>query len=45
MAVGYYVGEDDEDCLSPLDDFGTPNWGCTTIAYWNESKKIFEDVN
>lgn len=34
----YYEGrcdsDDDENALGPLDDFGTPNAGATTIQYW-----------
>jgi hypothetical protein len=26
--------DDDENALGPLDDFGTPNFGCVTIQYW-----------
>jgi hypothetical protein len=29
---------DDEDALRPLDDFGMPNFGCTTIQYWVAGK-------
>jgi hypothetical protein len=32
---GLYVGPDDESLFSPLDDFGMPNAGCTTIQYHN----------
>ena len=32
---GVYVGPDDETLFAPLDDFGTPNAGCTEIAYRN----------
>lgn len=32
---GVYVGPDDETLFTPLDDFGTPNAGCTEIAYRN----------
>lgn len=28
---GLYVGPDDETLFAPLDDFGTPNAGCTRI--------------
>lgn len=35
---GLYVGENDgpEDQFGPLDDFGTPNFGCTYIEYKND---------
>jgi hypothetical protein len=36
--VVYYTGrcdtDDDENALGPLDDFGAPNAGATTIQYW-----------
>lgn len=32
---GFYVGPDDEALFAPLDDFGTPNAGCTSINYKN----------
>lgn len=30
---GLYVGEETEDLFGPLDDFGMPNAGCTSIHY------------
>lgn len=30
---GRYIGADDENMFSPLDDYGTPDSGCTTIKY------------
>lgn len=30
---GFYVGPDDESMFGPLEDFGTPNAGCTYIKY------------
>lgn len=33
---GLYVGDDSEDQFGPLDDFGTPNFGCTRIEYKND---------
>lgn len=33
---GYYVGPDDESLFAPLDDYGLPNAGCTTIQYRDE---------
>ena len=36
---GYYLGPDDERMFSPLDDFGTPNAGCTSIEYWDPYNK------
>jgi hypothetical protein len=30
--------DDDENALGPLDDFGSPNFGCTIIQYWVASK-------
>ena len=32
---GVYVGPDDETLFQPLDCFGTPNAGCTSIEYWD----------
>lgn len=34
---GLYVGPDDETLFAPLDDYGTPNSGCTSIQYRNAS--------
>ena len=34
MCYGKFVGDaSSEDAFGPLDDFGTPNWGCTEIQY------------
>jgi hypothetical protein len=33
MYDGRYIGPDDETAFAPLDDFGTPNAGCTRIDY------------
>lgn len=30
---GYYIGPDNETEFAPLDDFGMPNSGCTSIQY------------
>jgi hypothetical protein len=30
---GFYLGPDTEDMFGPLDDYGTPNSGCTEIQY------------
>jgi len=32
---GFYLGPDDETLFAPLDDFGTPNAGATSIYYEN----------
>jgi len=32
---GLYVGPDDETLFAPLEDYGTPNSGCTIIEYKN----------
>ena len=33
--AGRFVGDhESEDGFGPLDDFGTPNAGCTSIEYW-----------
>jgi hypothetical protein len=38
----YYEGRssdaDSEDAFNPLDDFGTPNAGCTEIGYYSLSR-------
>ena len=44
MAEGLYVGDDSEDMLSPLDDYGEGNWGCTQVQYKNE-QGAWETVN
>ena len=36
---------EDETELAPLDDFGMPNAGCTTIEYRNSETKKWEAVN
>lgn len=33
---GYFVGDDDAEGFEPLDDFGMPNAGCTSIKYRNK---------
>ncbi len=33
---GFYLGPDDETAFKPLDDYGLPNAGCTTIQYRGE---------
>ncbi len=39
----YYEGRcdtcDDDNALEPLDNFGTPNAGATTIQYWDHGWK------
>lgn len=30
--------DNDDNAFGPLDDFGTPNAGCTTIQYWVKGK-------
>lgn len=37
---GRIVGE--YDGFEPLDDYGTPNAGCTEIRYWNTDSKEWE---
>lgn len=38
----YYEGRcdscDDDNAFGPLDNFGGPNAGCTTIQYWQSGK-------
>lgn len=36
---GRYLGDDSEDMFGPLDDFGKPNFGCTSIWYRNADGK------
>jgi hypothetical protein len=33
----YYVGRSDEESFDPLDHFGMPNAGCTSIHYLDKS--------
>ena len=35
---GKYIGPDNESMFGPLDDYGTPNFGCTYIKYRNGHK-------
>ncbi len=36
---GLFLGDSDaEAAFGPLDDFGTPNAGCTSIEYWRDTK-------
>lgn len=38
----YYEGESDdsdsEEAFAPLDDYGMPNVGCTSIQFWEKGK-------
>ena len=39
-AKGRFVGDaGSEDAFGPLDDYGMPNWGCTSIEYWENGWK------
>lgn len=40
---GRYSGPDDECLFGPLNDYGTPNAGCTEIHYKN-SDGVFEQI-
>ena len=44
----YYEGRiilgEDEEWFGPLDDFGMPNAGCTSIEYYNEHKSEWEVI-
>lgn len=45
----YYEGlllgdKDSEQGFTPLDDFGTPNAGCTRIDYYNDNTKEWETL-
>lgn len=41
----YYEGKSTRnDSFAPLDNFGTPDAGCTEIQYWNEEKKAWETL-
>lgn len=46
--IVYYKGlsssNDDETAFNPLDDFGMPNAGCTSIEYYNPKLKIWEEL-
>lgn len=39
---GMYVGPDDHNMFSPLDDFGEPNAGCVVIEYWHKASQNWE---
>ena len=39
--TGFYLGPDYETQFAPLDDFGMPNSGCTSIHYRN-ADGVFE---
>lgn len=41
---GLYLGPDGETMFGPLNDFGTPNAGAVTIAYWNETKQDYDII-
>lgn len=39
MYSGRFIGDaDSEDAFGPLEDYGTPMAGCTTIKYWRGAK-------
>lgn len=39
---GLFIGDpESEDGFAPLDDFGTPNAGCTRIDYYDETLKKY----
>jgi len=40
--VLWYEGVSDNKDFKPMDDFGGPNVGCTSIEYWNEGDRIWE---
>lgn len=44
----YYTGYTDdnqtEEAFAPLDDYGTPNAGCTSIEYYDPIKKEWEMI-
>lgn len=42
--TGCYVGPDDETLFAPLDDFGTPNAGCTRIDYRDAETGAWETL-
>ena len=35
---GFSDDSESEDGFAPLDDYGTPNVGCTYIEYWRNGK-------
>lgn len=40
--VLYYEGRAKEIGFEPLDDFGMPNAGCTSIKFWNPETRKWE---
>lgn len=42
--TGVYLGPDDEDMFGPIDDFGTPNAGCTEIRYYDGTDSNGQEV-
>jgi hypothetical protein len=41
---GKYLGPDDENMFSPLDDWGRGGLGCTTIQYRNKTTGKFDTL-
>ena len=41
---GFLVHDKNSEGFEPLDDFGTPNFGCTYIKYYNREKKLWETL-
>lgn len=41
---GRYLGPDDERLFGPLDDFGMPNAGCTSIEYKHATLDQWETI-
>jgi len=39
-----YGYSNNDSSFSPLDDFGMPNWGCTTIFYRNPETGKYEQL-
>lgn len=39
---GYMVHDKNSEGFEPLEDFGTPNFGCTIIKYYNNKLKKWE---
>lgn len=43
MASGWFLGDwESEDGFGPLDDYGTPSLGCTSIQYLNPATGKWE---
>ena len=41
----YFEGLATTDSFAPLDDFGTPSYGCTRIDFWQTKYSDYEGYN